>query len=130
MSQQTLESNAATAVFEADLKWVADTLKTGCLILAVLDPKEHLPKSAKGFKPLRGVMLTKSATKIFNEALGETIFVEDRLEITIRTENLAADLAAEKGIKGNPYLIGTAVKVTIPMPTTTHASKAEIKQNL
>jgi hypothetical protein len=130
MSLQTVESKTSNVVLVGDLKWVADTLRAGCMTIAVLDPDEQFPRTEKGFRPLRGVTLTKSATKIFAEELGETIFVEDRIAIAIRTEDLLADLDAGRGTKGNPYLIGTAVKLTRSMPITTLASKAANKQNL
>ncbi len=100
------------AVITGVLHWVAPDLRDGCRSIAIArDDETEL--DADGRPLLTGVRLTKSMSARFDEAHGESIFVhETRLSITIRTENLEADLASGKGRSHSrkPYFVGQAVE--------------------
>lgn len=84
------------------LKWTADAPKCGSLAIAIrlLDDSRD---------ELVGISLTKTATADFEKVVSETVFVNDVVTVTVRSENIEADLAAGVGAKGKKYFIGTSV---------------------
>lgn len=82
------------------LKFVAEEAKHGMIYLCLLLDGETQPKNAKGYRPLRSFILTKSATAVFLEDFGEEIMDGDYVEVEVETEQLSQDLADNKGLKG------------------------------
>lgn len=82
------------------LKFVSDEPKHGMIYLCLLLDGETQPKNARGYRPLRSFILTKSATVQFLEEFGEEIMDGDLVEADVVTENVMQDLADGKGLKG------------------------------
>jgi hypothetical protein len=82
------------------LKYVSDEPKHGMIYLCLLLNGETQPKNARGFRPLRSFILTKSATVQFLEEFGEEIMDGDLVEADVVTEDVMQDLADGKGLKG------------------------------
>ena len=96
---------SATSTITGYLKWTAEHARCGSLAIAIRladSPREELV----------GISLTKTATERFEEVLGETIFKDDVVSVTVRSEDVEADLAAGVGAKGHRYFIGTAVAMS------------------
>lgn len=110
----TQTANPPVAAITGVLKWIAPELRDGCRAIAVLRDDETGPADANGRLPLTAVLLTKNLSERFDAALGEKIFRNySRITITVRTEDLAADLAAGKGRQRHPYFIGVEIQFDI-----------------
>lgn len=99
---QKVEKYMATESLRGLLKFVADEAKHGMIYLCLLLDGETQPKNAKGYRPLRSFILTKSATAVFLEEFGEEIMDGDLVDVEVVTEQLSQDLADNKGLKGYP----------------------------
>jgi len=107
------DENGVTAVITGRLVLTFDKVDwNGCRSICVQRDNEEFPADDQGRKPLRGVKLSREMTDKFDAALEKTIFKgKTILEITVSTEDLEADLAKGRGVRGYKYayFVGTAV---------------------
>lgn len=110
VKQQAVQAAVTVATLSGALRWVPDNLRHGCQSIAIQADGEMLPADAQGRTPLRGITLSREATVEFYGKFCNTLFIGDNIDVSVRTEDLVADLGAGKGTKGKPYFIGVAVK--------------------
>lgn len=91
-------------VLSGNLMWVSD--KGGACRAIAIKADDEQP-GAEGKPPLRGIILTRDATAVFDQHFGTTLFLRDRIAVLIGSpESLDKDLADGKGLRGNEYLKG------------------------
>jgi len=98
------------ATLDGFLRVIKEVSAIGTLYIAIEAVGEKEAKNARGFRPLRGIVLTKSATAALLPELGETILEGDWIEVTVQTKDLLQNLDDGVGLLGHPTFRGVAVK--------------------
>jgi len=117
---------AATDRLRGQLKFVGDEPKHGMIYLCLLLDGETQPKNARGYRPLRSFILTKSATSVFLEQFGEEIMDGDLVDVEVCTEQLSQDLADNKGLKGYAAFKCISLELVVSQSTATPPSVGKL----
>ncbi len=122
VEEEKQELQSGFALIDGFLRKIKDPSSIGTVYIAVEAVGEQGAKSAKGYRPLRGILLTKTAVSTLTPLLGDDVTEGDLIEVTVVSDDLQEDLRDGKGLLGNPPFKGVAVR---PIATQRNAKPAE-----